>query len=556
MNKMIRFDSKEMRKDVFNAISDMAKMVGATLGPAGRPILIEREGKPPIVTKDGVTVSEHYQVGGLAGIVTNAAKEVCERSAKQTGDGTSTAIVLASAMVEAGQEYLAANPKVSPQFFSRELWATYENEIKPRLLKMTRPISGLPEDESKQAIRHVALVSANHDESIADAVVEATSLVGEDGIIAIEEGAGATIRVEHKEGFPISSGLHKLGGAAGLSFVNRQAQGDCVLDASYVCLYDGEINDVTVIVPLLEKVAVDPEKSPMVIVAHAFSDQVLKAFAQNFRRGTLIVVPLITPRNGQEYGRSEILHDLASYVGGKVLDSQGSPLPLADIADLGFVDSVKITDQDAIFLGESEIDLVEKRIKDLKERMENMSEFDCGKIKFRIGRLTGGVATIYSGGATALEAQERRDRGVDAVSAVRCALDMGVIAGGGAPLYTIAQELESLGTGSAKVLAKALRTPIYLILENAGMLELDTLDVGEKDGKFMVYDAAKHIYREYWESGILDPVKVTLSSVENALSVAQLLITLGGVIGEDNSESVSQVREMQKGLAKIMEEGV
>lgn len=324
------YRTKETQLRVANAIQDLAHMVGATLGPGGRPILIERENHPPLSTKDGVTVARAYRASGsIERVVSDAAKEVCERTVRLAGDGTTTAIVLAADLVKEGHVFLDANPSYSPQRLARELKATYQEKIKPAVLKFSKPISGLPESEAEVAIRHVALVSANHDTEIADAVAKAVSLVGEDGMVMAEEGAGAETRVEYNEGFPFMSGLHDLGPAAGPSFVNRQDYGDCSVDTgAFVALYDGEINDVATVQGLMEKVVMLKDEHghqvqiALIVFAHRFSDIVLKTFAQNFRRGILTVIPVITPRNGQSVGRSQFLHDLAAYCDGTVFDAQ------------------------------------------------------------------------------------------------------------------------------------------------------------------------------------------------------------------------------------------
>ena len=197
----------ETKKRIVDSISDLAEMVQVTLGPGGRPILIEND-RSVLSTKDGVTVARAYAAeGNIERVVVNAALEICERTVKKVGDGTTTAIVLGAALVKAGQEFLLKNPGVSPQFLSRELKRIYTEEIKPQILKMARPIKDLPATESKEVLMHVATVSANHDLEIADAVSKAVDFVGEDGMVVAEEGVGNETRVVHEEGFPFKTGL-------------------------------------------------------------------------------------------------------------------------------------------------------------------------------------------------------------------------------------------------------------------------------------------------------------------------------------------------------------
>lgn len=530
-----------------------------TLGPGGRPILLEVDNKPPLSTKDGVTVARHYRAeGDIERVVANAALEICERTVREAGDGTTTAIVLGAALVQAGQDFIAQNPGWSPQSLSRELKRIYQEQIHPQVIALSRPIKNLPVEEAKSAIRYVALVSANHDEEIADAVTQAVDYVGEDGMCVAEEGAGRETRVVHHEGFPFNSGLSDLGGGASSAFINRQDYGDCVVESSYVCLYDGDINDPTTIAPILEKVASElgedghPIRCPIVVFAHKFSDTVLTMLAKNFRRGTLTVVPVVTPRNGQASGKSLFLHDLAAYCGGKVFDPQGNPLPFAQIPQLGAAESVKIGRSESVMLGEPVQENVERRIEELKKQMDNTTEFDCDLIRYRIGRLTGGVATIYAGGATALEAKERHARVVDAISAVRSAMDMGVVPGGGCTLFSLAVSMMADTKKPQWIFAKALQRPFFQILENAG-IEMGVTEIGQQQTGFYVYDALKREVVEWWSAGIMDPAKVTLSALENALSVAQLLMTLGGVIALEQNEETEKIKQMQEGVLKAIE---
>ena len=497
--------------------------------------------------------------GDIERVVAESAKEVCERTVKSVGDGTTTAIVLANALTKAGIGWLEKHPQYSPQKLCRELSDIYQKQIKPQVMGLSKSIKNLPIAEAKEVIRHVALISANHDHEIADAVADAVEYVGEDGMIVAEEGAGAETRVEHQDGFSFNSGLNDLGGAAAVSFVNRMDFSDFVADGSYVCLYDGDINDNDTITPLLERVAseIGPDgrsvKSPVVVFAHTFSDSVLKMMAQNFRRGVLTVVPIKTPRNGQANGRSQFLHDIAAYVGGKVFDPQGSPLQNAHISQLGFADKVKVQRNDGLVFGSPDEDLVAVRISDLKKQMEGASEFDQDLLRYRIGRLTGGVATIYAGGITALESRERHARVVDAVSSVRSAIELGVVPGGGCTLLMIGESM--VGIGPERIFHEALKVPFIQILENAGVTKTSAeIDIGVVDSRFYVYNALNQTRVEWWEAGIMDPAKVTLMALENALSVSKQLMTLGGVICFEKNEGTEQVKAIQDGLMKAIEE--
>jgi chaperonin GroEL len=547
--KQNHFSGKELEKEVRESIGNLSRLVGITLGPGGRPVLLKREGESPLATKDGVTVARFYATNsGVDELVVEAAREVCERSARNAGDGTTTAIVLASAIVFEGQEAIGAR---SPQAFARELKAAYETKIKPAIVSLVKPIKGLPEAEGLEMVRRVALISANHDTGIADAVAEATKAVGDDGVIEVEEGTGRDVRVSVREGYAFNSGLNSLGGSAGPAFINRQASNDCAIDNVLVALYDGEINEIGVVLPLLERVAADAQKPSLLILAHGFGDQVLKALAQNFRRGTLTVLPMKAPRGGN--GPQEALRDIAAFTGGTVFDAQGTPLSAATVETLGFVASVRADQRETRLVGKPSLENLDKRIAELKSRLPDATEFDAGQIRFRIGRLTSGVATLYAGGATAFEAMERRDRAVDAVSAARCALDDGVVPGGGASLLFASRDLGN--EGAEGVLKRAMQEPFTRILNNAGVewMSRAASETGYFDGKFMVIDALNLKQVEWWEAGIMDPLKVTLGAMENALSVAQMLMTLGGAVSDSPTEGEAQVKALQAGMQKAME---
>ncbi len=575
------FDSPDFRKEVLKGIRDLAMITSQTLGPGGRAILLEQENGSVLATKDGVTVAKHFAANSaVQNLVSKAAIEASERTVHSCGDGTTTSMLLAFAIVEAGQLWLEKNPSYSPQRLARELKDTFQNSIRPMILGLSRPIRDLSFEEAKQAVWHVAMVSSNSDTEIADAVAEAVGLVGEDGMVQVEEGTGLETTVRHQEGFPVNSGLGDLGGSASAAFMNRKAYGDCVLSGAYVVLFDGEINEIETAIPLLERISKEVDEKgmairhPLVIVAHGFGDNVLRAFAQNFRQQSLSVVPFVTPRNGQAHGRQGFLHDLSAYTGGQVFEPQGNPLLNAMPSNIGFSEEVRIGVSQSVFMTSPDENAVTSRIAELKGQMEGSSEFDCDRLRYRIGQLTGGVATVFAGGSTAFEAKERRDRVVDAVSAVRSAIDQGVVPGGGAALLHVSRQLPT--TGFNQILSKALTRPFTQILLNSGVAsnEEEALFIGNQVGleessrtlpdgqteivenpRFFVYDALKREVTEFWASGIFDPAKVTITALQNALSVAQLLMTCGGAISRQPSEGESQIREMQKGLMQAMSSG-
>ena len=478
-----------------------------------------------------------------------------------TTHNTSTGIILASALVKEGQKYLEQNPSISPQRLTRELRSIFLNKIKPEVMALSKPLKGLSQEETLAAITHVAKVSANHDIEIANAVAKGVDLVGENGMVIAEEGAGIETTVLHTEGFPINGGLGQLGEGASTAFINGSG-GDCRLTGAYVLLYDGDILETDLVIPIINEIHSEkdekgmPLRTPLVIFAHNYSDNVLKLLAQNFRKGTFTCLPLMTPRNGQSHYRQAFLHDVSSYVGGTTFDPHGQTLRNATIPKLGFVESIKAGRSETVLITTPEVSAIEERIADLQKQMENASEFDQDRFRYRIGQLTGGVATVYAGGVTSMEAKERHARVVDAISAVRSAMENGVVPGGGAALLSIAGKLSDAGPES--IFKSAFMVPFAQIIKNAGVHIDDNTDgmynndIGEKDGKFYVFDALEMKYVDWWEAGILDPAKVTLTALENALSVAQLLMTLGGLVAVSNNEEAEKIRAMQKGMLQAM----
>jgi chaperonin GroEL len=569
MSTRVYLDGKEFRDQVYEGIFELAQICQVTLGPGGRAILLENDKGGVIATKDGITVAQHYQASGpIQSLVAKAAIEASFRTVQSCGDGTTTSLVLAASIVEAGQFWLQSNPNYSPQRLARELKESFNNNIMPMIESLSRPLKNLDFEEAKKAIWHVAMVSANFDEEIANAVTEAVTLVGQDGSITCEEGqGGAGTTVSHQKGFPVNSGMADLGSAAGPAFVNRKSYGDTVLTGTYVTLYDGEINDIETILPLLERVSKEtdgrgmPVRHPMVVVAHGYSDNVLKVFAQNFRQNILSIVPLKTPRNGQANGRQQFLYDLCAYTTGQVFDPQGNPLSNASPANIGFSEEVKITSGQTVFMTSPDEDAVSARIDELKTQLESANnEFDKDRIRYRIGQLTGGVSTIYAGGATAIEAKERRDRVHDAVSACRVASLDGIVPGGGGTLLHVARTLPNLGV--SQIFVRALSRPFIQILLNAGVVpnESEAMALADsigrhEDGSFHVYDALKRETVEWYSSGIFDPTAVTINALRNALSVAQLLMTTGGAIARNVSAKEQEARAMSEGFMKAMNRG-
>lgn len=524
--KTIISDQKKIEAIVLETMNTMATIVGATLGPGGRPVLIERDGLSVLVTKDGVTVARSLGVSdAAANTIVEAAKEICVNTAKEAGDGTTTAIVLANAIVKYGQEFLKNNPKYNPQRLVNELNEAYRFVVVPQIRHLAR------ETRTEQELISVATISANGDGEIASSVVKAVMAAGDDGTVLINESQGRDTYVETLEGYVVTTGLKELG-QMGPIFINDKAGQQVLMDNGYVVLYDGTINDLKVPSHIQDAVADEggfSDGTPIIVFAHGFADAVVDKFAKT-TKGGLTIVPVKTPRSGLPNGASMFLHDMAAYTGGVVFDA--SNLEDMDAEDFGRFDSAKINMYESFLIGSPEAEDVEKRIVELKAVGDAaFSEMDKSFIKAAVAKLTGGVSTIYVGGTSDLEVREKKGRVEDAVEAVRSAIAEGIVTGGCMTHIDIINALISSDEykKSWEILVNALYEPFHLLMSNCGENSVEILEKISLDRSLM-FDANKHQYVDIKSSNVIEPAKVTRVSIGNALSVASLLTTLGGVV--------------------------
>jgi chaperonin GroEL len=529
--KQIVNKGDHLTKVIEETISSMADIVGSTLGPGGRPVLIERDDLPPLVTKDGVTVAKALGAADAqANILIDAAKEICIKTAKEAGDGTTTAIVLASELVKCGLEYLAANPKQNPQQVVNELKRCYESYAVPFIKSWSIPV------ETEDELKKVALISANGDLEIAEKVVSAVVAAGDDGTVLINESPDGVIKVDHVEGFVVTSGLKDIG-QIGPVFINDKANQQVKMDNGFVVLYDGSLNDLKV--PALIQDAVTDnggfsDGTPILVFAHGFADTVLDKFAKTTKSG-LTVVPVKVPRTGLPNGASMFLHDLAAYTCAKVYDPGN--VDEMDLEGLGEFTSAHINMYESFLSSPSNSDLIEQRIQELKSiEAAAFSEMDKAFIRAAIARLTNGVATILVGGSSDLEIREKKGRVEDAVEAVRSAIAEGIVPGGCSLHLKLSNYLSTHEDSKDcwSVLIKALYAPFKRLVSNCGAdfdeVSSSFFTVLNPKMKTYVFDARTHTIVDAFESGIIEPAKVVRVSVGNALSVASLLTTLGGMV--------------------------
>lgn len=558
-SKQIIADKTKIRELVHKTISDMAAIVGTTLGPGGRPVLIERDGLSVLVSKDGVTVAKNIGVAdAAANTIVEAAKEICLNTAKEAGDGTTTAIVLADALVREGQNFLSARPKYNPQRMINELNEAYTRVVVPFLRDVAIKVAG------EEQLRFVAAISANGDKEIADVVVKAVMDAGDDGTVLINESQSGKTYVEVSEGYIVTTGLKDLG-QIGPSFINDKANQQVKMDKGVIVLYDGSMNDLKVPGLIQEAVADDggfSDGTPIIVFAHSFADSVLDKFAKT-TKGGLTVVPVKTPRSGLPNGASMFLQDMAAYTGATVFDPGN--VENLDEDGLGKFENARINLYESFITASPEGDAVNSRVIELKAIAESaMGELDRSFLRAAIAKLTGGVSTIHVGGASDLEIREKKARVEDAVEAVRSAIAEGIVTGGCSVHLILSRLLSGAHpdkTEAWSILAEALQAPFKLLLKNCGE-EYD--EIHQKTSLYIleganreklptyVFDANLHEMVDPMKTGIIEPAKVIRVSVGNALSVASLLTTLGGVIVVPRQADLEAQMDMANAAFKNM----
>lgn len=532
--KAITSNKKQISSIVSQTLDEMATIVGSTLGPGGRCVIIERDGLSPLVTKDGVTVARSLGLNNAeANIIVEAAKEICLNTAKEAGDGTTTAIVLANAITKNGNNFLASNPKYNPQRMVNELNSLYEDVIVKFLKEHAKPV------KTNEELINVAKISANGDMKIAKAVVEAVMAAGEDGHILIEEAQGEQLKVETINGFIVTTGLKDLG-SIGPAFINDRSNQQVKMDRGLVFLYDGTMNDLNV--PSMIQQAVEGTGYyglPITVFAHGFADVVLAKFAET-TKGGYTVVPIKTPMIGVANSRSMFLYDMAAYSGATVYDPGTINKFLEEDEEEGFgtFTSAKANMYETVITCEPDSDRLEARVAELKSIASIASEMDKMHLKAAIGKLVGGIATIWVGAASELAAREKKARVEDAVEAVKSAIAEGIVPGGASVSLVLADIIAKHPNkkDSWTIMSQALMAPFQLLLSNCGENVDDVWPAiseyieNQKKPASFIFDAESHTVVDPMEAGIIEPAKVCRVSIGNALSVASLLITLGGLV--------------------------
>ena len=507
-----------------DGVNKLADVVGSTLGPKGRNVLLHKKGANPIITKDGVTVAKFVDFEDpFENAGAQLIKQVASQTANIAGDGTTTSTILARAILNASQKYVSAG--VSPIELKRGMDKGLEAIVR-RLKDISRPI------ESQEDIEHIATISANNDRSIGKLISKAVEQAGHDGSVSVDDGKSFETTLDGVEGFHFDSGFFAN------AFITNQRRGSVEYDDPYVLVTDHKIDKVQDILPVLELVA--REGKPFIIVAEEVEGQALAALIMNTVRGTMKVAAVKAPRYGTE--RREILNDLALSLGGTFVSREsGKKLSEVKLIDIGQSKKADILKYNTTFIGgNANWEKVDETIEDLKGQIKtNENIQDCERMQERITRLASGVAIIRVGAATEVEMIEKKHRIEDAMEAIKSAQEEGILPGGGVALIRAIQDLQvevenedqRLGV---EILKKAAAEPIRQLATNAGessdiiinRIQNESTDVNSgynfKDGEIV----------NMFEAGILDPTKVTRSAISNAVSVASILITTDNAIVE------------------------
>jgi chaperonin GroEL len=531
--------AQDARQIAQETVSEIAQIVGQTLGPGGNPIILEQHGtdpygnpKSPVITKDGVTVAEHVTYRNhTKNTIAQTILQVAKNTVNQAGDGTTTSIVLADAMLRAGLKHVRQG--INGIGLYEEL-KQLKDEVVHYLVKMSVPIS-------EERLVDVARISSNGDEETAQVVAEAIKAVGEDGHISLEDGYSRDTKLEKIEGAHYKQGWRKFG-PLGFHMVNNRARNICDLERPAVLTYAGEIKTELEVSDVLKRLWQLDESGmpqvapfPILFIAYDYSDDVKNHLMALRVQGKMPIAAIKAPFDGSPNTRTQMMEDLAALLGGTVM-ARGI-LDLSKISDehLGCCERVVIGPEETVFYGgEGSEEAVLSRVDDLKKQLEETAhEFDKDNLRLRIGKLTGGVAIIRVGGASELEMKERKDRIEDALCAAKVAITEGVLPGGGYSLYRIAQAMDT-NTVARQIMHEALQEPIKRIIANSGGDPSVILTKLSYEGKPGVgYDARKKEFVNLLESGIIDPLKVTKSALENAVSIVGLLLTTGGAIVAD-----------------------
>ena len=525
--KELHFDV-DARNKLKRGVDQLADAVRVTLGPKGRNVVIDKKFGSPTVTKDGVTVAKEVElVDHVENMGAQMVKEVATKTSDVAGDGTTTATVLAQAIFREGLKSVTAG--VNPMAIKRGIEKAVAEVVK-ELERLSAPTKG------KTEIAQVGAISANNDKEIGDLIADAMEKVGKDGVITVEEAKGLATELETVDGMQFDRGY--------LSpyFVTDPEKMESALDDAYILIHDKKISAMKDLLPVLEKVA--QTGKPLLLIAEDIEGEALATLVVNKLRGTLKVCGVKAPGFGDR--RKAMLQDIATLTGGKVISEEvGFKLENAVLSDLGRAKRITIDkDNTTIVDGAGTDKDIQGRIQEIKAAIDkSTSDYDREKLQERLAKLAGGVAVINVGAATETEMKEKKARVEDALHATRAAVEEGIVAGGGVALLRIQEKLKKFEVGGedeqvgANIVLRALEEPMRCIASNAGVEGSIVVEkIRTSKQKNFGYNAQTDTYEDLVEAGVIDPTKVTRTALQNAASVAGLLLTTECVVVEKPEE--------------------
>jgi chaperonin GroEL len=524
MAKQIFFDI-EARNRMKKGVDTLANAVKVTLGPKGRNVVIEKKFGAPQVTKDGVTVAKEIELEDpIENMGAQMVKEVASKTADLAGDGTTTATVLAQSIISEGLKMVAAG--ANPMDLKRGI-----DKAVSLVVESLKAQSQTVGSDSKK-IQQVATISANNDETIGKLIAEAFIKVGKEGVITVEEAKGTDTTVDVVEGMQFDRGYISP------YFVTNSEKMEAELQNPYILIYDKKISTMKDILHILEKVA--QSGRPLLIIAEDLEGEALATLVVNKLRGTLKVAAVKAPGFGDR--RKEMLTDIAILTAGTVIsEEQGYKLENADLTYLGQASSVTIDkDNTTVVGGKGKKTDIVARVNQIKAQVENTtSDYDKEKLQERLAKLSGGVAVLYVGAATEVEMKEKKDRVDDALHATRAAVEEGIVPGGGVAYIRAIESLEAKVRGQIAdeqtgmaIVRRALEEPIRILTENAGIdgsIVVQKIKEGKGDFGF---NARTEVYENMFKAGVIDPTKVSRVALENAASIAGMLLTTECVVAD------------------------
>ncbi len=532
MARDIKF-SEDARRSMLRGVDALANAVKVTLGPKGRNVVLEKKFGSPLITNDGVTIAKEIELEDpFENMGAQLVKEVATKTNDVAGDGTTTATVLAQAMIREGLKNVTAgaNPMVIRKGIEKAVKAAVEE-----LQKISKPIEG------KQSIAQVASISAA-DEELGQLIAEAMEKVGNDGVVTVEESKGFVTELEVVEGMQFDRGY------VSAYMVTDSDKMEAVLDNPYILITDKKITNIQEILPVLEKIV--QQGKPLLIIAEDVEGEAMATLVLNKLRGTFTCVAVKAPGFGDR--RKAMLGDIAALTGAQVITEElGLELKSATVAQLGSARQVRVTKENTIIVdGSGDKKDIGQRVSQIRAQLEETtSDFDREKLQERLAKLSGGVAVIKVGAATETELKERKLRIEDALNSTRAAVEEGIVSGGGTALVNVYAAVAAVvAEGDEKtgvnIVLRALEEPIRIIATNAGQEGSVIVERLKKEEIGTGYNAATDEWVNMFQAGIVDPAKVTRSALQNAASVAAMFLTTEAVVAEKPEDKKAGMAEM------------